>query len=140
MDRDKIIEELVTNPKYRYFIKDVLHTYLTAHKKTAAEWEKVIEEDKVKVPKIKPVKPVIIKVDLNTLDEILEAVDSGKKVFCMSEYYDVIKDKFGCYLIVCNVNKHTVGLTGAKGTEWERTLNGRDFYYEEEKETKKIVN
>lgn len=65
-----------------------------------------------------------------TLQEIKDAIDSGKKVCWSNDMYDVIKDKLGQYLIVCSSNQHTIGLTWADGV----TMNGKeeDFYIKPE--------
>lgn len=54
-----------------------------------------------------------------TAQEIKAAVDNGKKVHWANTLYDIKKDKNGEYLIVCNINQHTIGLTWADGV----TLN-----------------
>ena len=61
-----------------------------------------------------------------TLDEIKKAVDRDKSVKWANKLYDVIKDSLGRYLIVCNSNQYTIGLTHTDG----KTLNGRpsEFY------------
>ena len=60
-----------------------------------------------------------------TTAEIKKAVDNGVTVFWNSPAYQVIKDQHG-YLIQCNLNGHSIGLTHADG----ETLNGDpdDFY------------
>ena len=63
------------------------------------------------------------------LFEIKAAVDSGRRVKWANPAYDVIRDSLGQYLIVCNLNRSTIGLTWLDGT----TVNGKpeDFYIEE---------
>ena len=58
--------------------------------------------------------------------EIKKAVDEGKKVYWVNELYEVIKDKFGRYLIRCSLNDSCIGLTWMDGI----TLNGKEdqFY------------
>lgn len=60
------------------------------------------------------------------LNEIKTAVDSGQRVKWANPAYDVIRDSCGQYLIVCNLNQSTIGLTWRDGV----TLNGRpeQFY------------
>lgn len=53
------------------------------------------------------------------LQEIKQAVDDGKIVCWASENYRVIKDRLNQWLIVCQINGYTVGLTWADG----KTLN-----------------
>lgn len=63
-----------------------------------------------------------------TVDEIKKAVDEGKIVRWSSEIYLV--HKVGdSYLITCELNDHTIGLTWLDGV----TLNGKEeeFYIEE---------
>lgn len=55
-----------------------------------------------------------------TLEEIKAAVDAGKTVHNQSEYYTVVKDKFGRYLIV-GMNQYAIGLTWTDGV----TMNGK---------------
>ncbi len=64
-----------------------------------------------------------------TLEEIKAAVDAGKTVYSGNPGYQVKKDKFGRYNIVCSFNGYTVGLAGKRG------LNGKaeDFYVAGEK-------
>ncbi len=64
------------------------------------------------------------------ISEIKQAVDAGLPVKWASGAYDVIRDKLGQYLIVCNLNYHTIGLHGRRGTPHENVLNGEegDFY------------
>jgi hypothetical protein len=59
------------------------------------------------------------------LNEIKEAIDSGKKVFWKQDNYQVIKGKYE-YLIECKSNKHCIGLTWRDGI----TMNGeeQDFF------------
>lgn len=65
-----------------------------------------------------------------TLEEIKDAVNSGKKVCCVTTAYDVIVDKLGQWLIVCSINDFTTGLTHQDGV----TMNGkpRDFFIKDE--------
>jgi hypothetical protein len=57
-----------------------------------------------------------------TLAEIKEALAEGKKVYWANKAYDVIQDKCGQYLIVCNLNQHCIGLTWRDGV----TMNGKE--------------
>lgn len=61
-----------------------------------------------------------------TIEEIKEAVNSGKKVYCGNSAYEVIKDKIGQWLIKCTLNDYCIGLTWQDGT----TLNAKaeDFF------------
>lgn len=61
-----------------------------------------------------------------TLQEIKDAVESGKTVHWASDYYRVIKDSIGQWLIHCTINDNYIGLTWAD----ETTMNGKeeDFY------------
>ena len=65
---------------------------------------------------------------LETIPEIKAAVDANKDVRCGNDGYSVCKDSAGQYLIICSANGHTIGLTGREGTEYERILNGSNFY------------
>ena len=60
------------------------------------------------------------------LQEIKDAIAQGKKVHWSNRAYDVIKDKIGQYLIVCNLNDYCIGLTWQDGV----TMNGKeeDFF------------
>lgn len=80
-----------------------------------------------------------MKVELITKKEIIEAVNSGKKVYCGGGGYEVIKDSKGQYLIICMSNNHCVGLSGTDGTQYENVLNHSDFYVEEETQEFTIV-
>ena len=64
-----------------------------------------------------------------TLQEIKDAVLAGKKVHWMNEAYDVVHDSKGQWLIVCNINGYTIGLTWQDGV----TMNGspEEFYVED---------
>jgi len=61
-----------------------------------------------------------------TVQEIKQAVDYGLPVRWSNSLYHVIKDSFNQYLIVCQSNQYTIGLT------WQddKTLNGEpeEFY------------
>lgn len=70
-----------------------------------------------------------LKVIVETKEEIKLAVESGFKVFADTKAYEVIKDRIGQWLIVYSPNKHTVGLHGREGTEYENNLNGQKFFY-----------
>lgn len=63
-----------------------------------------------------------------TLQEIKSAISDGKKVHWSNELYDVVKDKYNQYFIICTQNKHAIGLTWID----EKTMNGKegDFYVE----------
>jgi len=66
---------------------------------------------------------------LNTIEEIKEAVDQGKQVFCDTAAYQVIKDSAGQYLITFLGSNWCCGLHGQEGTKYARQLNGTKFYY-----------
>jgi hypothetical protein len=61
-----------------------------------------------------------------TLQEIKDAVTSGKSVCWATDAYDVITGINGKYFVVCNRNQYTTGLTWRDGI----TLNGKEseFY------------
>lgn len=65
-----------------------------------------------------------------TLEEIKQAVDSGKLVYWMNKGYVVKKDRNGEYIIVYTPNDYTVGLTWQDGV----TMNGeeQDFFMEDD--------
>lgn len=60
------------------------------------------------------------------LEEIKEAVNSGKKVHWSNDAYEVVKDKIDQWFIKCNINNHSIGLTWKDNV----TLNGKEeeFY------------
>lgn len=60
------------------------------------------------------------------LNEIKQAVETGKTIHWASKAYRVVKDSIGQWLIVCDVNNHAVGLTWRDGV----TMNGKptDFF------------
>ena len=60
------------------------------------------------------------------LEQIKQAVDSGKLVHWSNKGYEVQKDKLGHYLIIFKANGSAVGLTHVDG----KTLNGKekDFF------------
>jgi hypothetical protein len=61
-----------------------------------------------------------------TLEEIKEAVTSGKKVNWINKAYEVIVDNKDRFLIRCTINDSYIGLTHIDGV----TLNGNEdeFY------------
>jgi hypothetical protein len=63
---------------------------------------------------------------------IKRAVDDGQNVKWSSDIYDVVRSKFGEYLIVCQTNGSTIGLHGKE--EYESHLNGDEdeFYVQPE--------
>lgn len=63
------------------------------------------------------------------LEEIKQAVDSGKTVHWASDLYVVVHDSAGQWLIECTANGSCIGLTWADGV----TLNGNEsqFYIKE---------
>jgi len=63
-----------------------------------------------------------------TLQEIKDAIADGLKVYHGNKNYEVILDKFGRYLIVCEFNGYTIGLTHSD----KKTMNGKeaDFFAE----------
>lgn len=60
------------------------------------------------------------------LNEIKQAIEEGKTVYCQTETNVVIKQNNGDYLIKCTLNGHCIGLTWADGL----TLNANesDFF------------
>ena len=58
---------------------------------------------------------------MKNVEEIKQAVDSGKKVIWCNPAYEVIKDSVGQYLIHCTLNDNYICLTWRDGT----TLNGK---------------
>lgn len=64
-----------------------------------------------------------------TLQEIKDAVESGKTVHWATELYVVKKDSIGQWLIVCTHNGNCIGLTWLDGV----TMNGKeeDFFIKE---------
>jgi hypothetical protein len=69
----------------------------------------------------------------NTLDEIKNAVNEGKKVYWSSDIYEVKYDEYTeKYYVICITNDSMHGLTWNDGI----TLNGKmeDFYYYGKKE------
>jgi hypothetical protein len=71
-----------------------------------------------------------------TLDEIKQAIAEGRKVYHGNENYQVILDNLGRYLIVCEFNGYTIGLTHSNG----QTMNGKeeDFFSETPRELREI--
>lgn len=63
-----------------------------------------------------------------TAFEIMQAVDNNRTVYWCNNHYRVFRDVCGEYLIFCNLNNDTIGLTWKDG----KTLNGKeeDFYIE----------
>lgn len=57
-----------------------------------------------------------------TLQEVKTALAEGKKVYCQSKRYEVIKDSKGQYLIHSQSDSNTIGLTWADDT----TLNDKE--------------
>lgn len=66
-----------------------------------------------------------------TKQEIIQAVNEGKRVFCGNRNYEVIKDSKGQFLIEYAKGKHYVGLHGLEGTQYENVLNGSNFFIED---------
>jgi hypothetical protein len=64
------------------------------------------------------------------INEIKQAIDTGKRVYWSNTGYEVIKDSLNQYLIICSINDHCIGLHGMKGTRFENKLNGKesDFF------------
>jgi hypothetical protein len=62
--------------------------------------------------------------------EIIQAVNEGKKVFWSNTSYQVIKDSKGQFLIQYAGGKNYIGLHGVEGTIYENVLNGKeeDFF------------
>lgn len=65
---------------------------------------------------------------LYTIEEIKQAVDSGKTVYMENTAYTVKKDTLGQYLIVCSINNTCTALHGLEGTKYQSKLNGTNFY------------
>lgn len=65
--------------------------------------------------------------------EIIQAVNEGKKVFCGNTAYEVIKDSKGQFLISYLNGKHCIGLHGLEGTQYENVLNAdeNDFFIQD---------
>lgn len=65
-----------------------------------------------------------------TLQEIKDAVESGKRVFWSNTGYEVIRDSIGQWLIKCRMNGSCIGLTWRDGV----TLSGKknDFFVQED--------
>lgn len=63
-----------------------------------------------------------------TVEEIKQAVNSGKKVYWTSKDYEIVHNKYDKWLIVCTLNKHAISLTWQDGV----TLNGdeSEFFVE----------
>lgn len=61
-----------------------------------------------------------------TLQEIKDAIASGKTVYWSNLAYKVVKDKYDQYFIKCTINNDCIGLTLADDT----TMNGKeeDFF------------
>jgi len=57
-----------------------------------------------------------------TIQEIKQAVNSGKKVYQGDKSYEVIKDHKDQWFIKCNINNHMIGLTWADN----KTLNAKE--------------
>lgn len=65
-----------------------------------------------------------------TLQEIKDAVNSGKNVYWSQTNYKVVKDNLNQWFIICTNNDHAIGLTHAD----KITLNGEEseFFMEGE--------
>jgi len=63
-----------------------------------------------------------------TLSQIKTAVDQGEEVYWSNKNYQVIKNRFGDYIIRMASNRHEIVLTWADGV----TMNGaeEDFFME----------
>lgn len=55
-----------------------------------------------------------------TVEEIKQAVNEGKKVYWANTAYEVVKDKYNQWFIVCTLNDDAIGLTWRDGIH----LNG----------------
>ena len=66
------------------------------------------------------------------INEIKSAVENGKRVFWKQANYEVIKNKFGDWLVVCLQNENCTGLTHRNGVTWE--YDEKDFYILKEEE------
>lgn len=67
--------------------------------------------------------------ELETIDEIKQAVKEGKVVYSDSIAYRVVKDIFNVFWIIHEKNNYTTALHGLGGTEFENKLNGTTFFY-----------
>ena len=65
---------------------------------------------------------------LNTIEEIKQAVDAGQTVRCDGGGYEVIKDSIGQYLIHHIGSDYYIGLHGRAGTKYAEHLNGHGFH------------
>jgi hypothetical protein len=75
--------------------------------------------------------PKQLKVSLNTIQEIKDAVRAGKTVYCGTDAYIVLDNSTPLdehFIIKCTLNNYCIGLHGQVGTEYETKLNGSDFY------------
>ena len=65
-----------------------------------------------------------------TAEEIMAAVNAGKRVFWKNMDYEVVKDRIGQFHVKCHHNNDCIGLTWMDG----KTLNGdeTDFFLETE--------
>lgn len=65
--------------------------------------------------------------------EIIQAVNEGKNVFCGNTAYKVIKDNKGQFMIEYLNGKHYIGLHGLEGTQYENVLNAdeSDFFIQD---------
>jgi len=68
--------------------------------------------------------------ELNTIEEIKAAADAGTKVYAGSRAYQVVKDRIGQYLIVCDATGYCIGLHGREGTQYENKLNAQGFFHD----------
>jgi hypothetical protein len=69
-----------------------------------------------------------------TKQEIIDAVNEGKKVFCSKGMtYQVIKDSKGQFLIKHLHSNYCIGLHGLEGTKYENVLNAdeKDFFIQD---------
>lgn len=69
-------------------------------------------------------KPIYLK----SIQEIKDAVNTGKTVYADSALYKVIKDKNNNYLIKASTG-YCIGLHGQEGTAYENVLNAKEFWY-----------
>ena len=65
---------------------------------------------------------------LETIAEIKTAIDAGLTVKCDNGNYTAFKDSIGQYLIRFDYSDYCIGLHGMAGTEYENSLNGKNFY------------
>ncbi len=71
---------------------------------------------------------------MTKVERIKNLVKNGETVYADTEAYEVVVDGLDQWFIVCTMNDHTIGLTWRDG----QTLNGKDFFYNENGEVKHV--